>query len=137
MGGLSGYYDFIQTGIPTNSIPKNIRINGSTGANGSDARTCRTYAKEVYATTKAHFHLAVVVPMHTLYTSYSAFEVADRNCPPVYVQTDEEIEYRRPSGHLNKSAAIGEYKSFLLNSKENPVFSKLVQNALDAINSVL
>lgn len=136
-GGLAGYYDFTQTGIHSISIPKNIRINGSTGTKGSDARTCKTYAKEVTARSKEHFYLAVVVPMYTLYTSYYSNDIIDPNCPSVYVETDEKIESRWPSKHLNKPTAIDEYKTILLESKENPVFSKIVQNALDAINSVL
>lgn len=132
LGGLTGYYSFIQTGIYANGTPKNIRINGNSGTKGSDARTCKTHAKQVKADSLQHVYL---VPMFTINTGYSSFNIDDPYCPANYVTTLEAIEPQNSIKQLNASFAVDEYNKILLQNMENPVLSSTLQKAFDAINS--
>lgn len=137
LGGMTGYYRFVQTGNQTNRTPKNVRNNGNEGSKGSDGRICRTIAKKVNVNSLHHVYMAVVVPMFTINTEYSSYDIDDPNCHTDLVRTHETIQPQNPVKHLNVALATSEYKNVLLQNSENPALSSMLQKAIDAIDSVV
>lgn len=137
MGGLTGYYRFVQTGNQTNRTPKNIRNNGNAGSKGSDGRTCRTIAKKVNVNSLHHVYVVVVVPMFTINTGYSSYDIDDLHCHTVLKRTHETVKPQNPVKHLNAALATSEYKNILLQNVENPALSSMLQKAIDAIDSLV
>lgn len=75
--------------------------------------------------------------MLTLNTDYAAYDVDDPECPTNYARTHESLASQHSIKNLNKTVAIDGYKRILHENLENPVILSKLQNAFDAINSVV
>lgn len=123
--------------MSTRNTPKTIRKNGNNGENGSNARTCKTTAKKVNVNSLKHNYVAVVVPMFTVNTDISSYDVDDPNCPTNYARTSETVQPQNPTKRLNPLSPTNAYKEFLRGNFENPVFATMIQKAYSAIDSAV